>query len=117
MKKIYKVDGIIVSGKPSNGEVYERIVMIDGHVLERNVYQAPTKSERDAVKLESEREWVKAELDLIDSKNYGVTFPYIADIQAYMQELRDHSKHEDFPNNERPMEPITSGGDKVIHRG
>lgn len=116
MKKLYKVNGVEVSEKPSNGEMYERIVMIGDHILEHNVYQASTQSERDALKLESEREWVKSELDLIDSKNYGNTFPYLVAIQEYMQELRDHSKHPDFPNNSRPKEPLTSAGDTVINR-
>lgn len=113
MKKVYKVNGVEVAEKPSNGEEYERLLVIGEHVLERNTYQATTPEQRELEKIEGERAWRNAELDYIDSKNYSPSHTYKAEIDAYIQELKDYPASEGFPNT-RPTRPLTPSGQQVI---
>lgn len=114
MKKLYLVNGVEVAGKPSNGEVYERLIIIEDHVLERNTYQASTQAERDEQKRLGELQWRNSQLDMIDAKSYKDTHPYIDLINTYMQELRDYPDSPLFPY-ERPPEPVNENGVKVIN--
>lgn len=116
MKKIYKVEGVVVSEKPSDGETYERILMIGDHILERNIYHATTPEQRLESAIESELNWRNAELDFVDSKNYKDDFPYLQEIQTYKQELRDYDYHSG-DSSERPSRPITAKGSQIITGG
>lgn len=113
MNKIYKVNGAVVSEKPSNGETYERILTMGGHVLERNVYQATTQEQRLEAMVDSEYQWRNGELDFIDSKNYKDDFPYLSEIQTYKQALRDYDYSAGLTEN-RPSRPVTAKGSQII---
>lgn len=105
--------GAVVSEKPSNGEIYERILMIGEHVLEHNIYQATTPEQRLKGAINSELNWRNSELDFIDSKNYAADFPYLSEVQTYKQNLRDYDYNEGLAEN-RPSRPVTVKGSQII---
>ncbi|UTZ44609.1 phage tail assembly chaperone [Vibrio campbellii] len=92
----------------------------DVYNIDTGLFMAPppppalTPAELEQVKITEEKKWRDEELDYVDSKNYGESFPYFSEIEAYKQALRDYPMQPDFPYCESPKRPKTESGYEII---
>lgn len=63
---------------------------------------------------EDERQWRDSEMDIVIPLINEVNHPYSAELNLYMQELRDYPNQDGFPNNPRPTRPLTPSGSDII---
>ncbi|WP_411063248.1 phage tail assembly chaperone [Vibrio rotiferianus] len=101
---------------PENaGYIKER--HLSGQLLSRMTVQAPTPPtpEQTEIKAQAEKAWRNEEIDYVDSKNYGSSFPYFTQVEDYKQALRDYPIQPDFPYGDRPVRPTTPSGSHIIN--
>ncbi|MFH4600084.1 phage tail assembly chaperone [Vibrio diabolicus] len=98
----------------NDGYIKER--HLNGQLLSRVTVQAPTPPtpEQTEINVQAEKAWRDGELDYVDSKNYGESFPYFTQVEDYKQALRDYPMQPDFPYGERPVRPVNENGNPII---
>lgn len=108
------VNGKEVNVRPQNGERYTQQLFLNGKLVCALTQTATTPEQREQTKIDQEKVWRNQELDFVDAKNYGESFPYFAEVEAYKQALRDYPSTPNFPHGERPQRPVTDSGTPII---
>ncbi len=114
MKIKYVVNNEEVDEKPQNGERYIEERWVDGTLAVVIESVASTEKERLASKTAKERAWRDIEIKRCSELKQEADHPYLAEINAYLQLLRDYPSQDDFPNGERPTRPLTPSGSAII---
>ena len=61
-----------------------------------------------------ERQWRDSEISICAELKKESDHPYLTQINAYMQLLRDYPDAPSFPNGARPERPVTAKGKQII---
>lgn len=61
-----------------------------------------------------ERAWRDSEIKVCAELKQETDHPYLLEINAYLQLLRDYPSEADFPTGERPTRPVTPSGTQII---
>ena len=110
----YFIDDVEVQEQPSNGEDYTEVRFENTHLALVIMTKATTQQERDSIKAETERAWRDSEIKVCAELKQEADHPYLAEINAYLQLLRDYPSQDSFPNGERPTRPVTPSGSAII---
>lgn len=85
-----------------------------GFFINRNTGELVAPEVIVPIKEETERAWRDSEIKVCAELKQEADHPYLAEINAYLQLLRDYPSQDDFPNGERPTRPVTPSGSAII---
>nr|VVV04430.1 hypothetical protein AW0309160_01825 [Aliivibrio wodanis] len=85
-----------------------------GFFINRNTGELVAPEVIVPTKEETERAWRDSEIKVCAELKQEADHPYLAEINAYLQLLRDYPSQDDFPNGERPTRPVTPSGSAII---
>lgn len=128
MKYIAVEDGIVTAWLELSGEVNDpRYIeeskvnfngltpdeFVGGPLLENNTVSLANVVEDVPMEV-SERQWRDGELQIVVALTNEPNHPYKAQLEVYLQELRDYPASEGFATGTRPIRPLTPSGSPII---
>ncbi|NOH82857.1 hypothetical protein F0249_03465 [Vibrio sp. 03-59-1] len=127
MRKYIVLDNnVVVASLETHGEIndasYIEFDLIEtsidfsdviGCLLTNGEFRLP-ESPLEPTLAEVERAWRDSEIKVCAELKQEIDHPYLPEINAYLQLLRDYPSEADFPNGTRPSRPLTPSGVDII---
>lgn len=112
--KIFNESGQRISSIPNDGSGYREETWRGEQLIAIVEGQSFTVKQQLEIKSQEERTWRDSEIKLVSELRQESDHPYLVEINAYLQLLRDYPSGADFPNGVRPARPVTSSGTQII---